>query len=109
MTKESLVKKAIKDVLHELGAWYAMPMGTGYGRSGVPDFICCLDGRFVAIEAKANGGKTTALQDREIGRIHEAKGLAIVVDETGLATLARDLKALVRERDTVMDKRKNNL
>ena len=97
MTPEAKVKKHIKDVLHELGAWYAMPMGTGYGRSGVPDFICCLDGRVVAIEAKANGGKTTALQDREIGRIHEAKGLAIVVDETGLATLARDLKALVRE------------
>jgi len=97
MTPEAKVKAEIKKVLHELGAWYAMPMGTGYGRSGVPDFLVCLDGVFIAIEAKAGKGTTTALQDRELKRIGEAGGIALVVNEEGLDTLARDLKTFVRE------------
>lgn len=98
MTPEAKVKKRIKEVLHELGAWYAMPMGTGYGRSGVPDFLVCLDGVFIAIEAKAGKGTTTALQERELKRIGEAGGVALVVYEDGLDTLARDLKTFVRGR-----------
>lgn len=98
MTPEAKVKKRVKEVLHELGAWYAMPMGTGYGRSGVPDFLVCLDGVFIAIEAKAGKGTTTALQERELKRIGEAGGVALVVYEDGLDTLARDLKTFVRGR-----------
>lgn len=96
MTPEAKVKAKIKEVLKDLNAWYCMPMGTGYGHSGIPDFIVCLDGFFVAIEAKAGKGTTTALQEREIRRIGEAKGIALVVREENLGTLARDLKLLVR-------------
>jgi hypothetical protein len=28
-----------------------MPIGTGLGNSGVPDFLACVNGYFVAIEA----------------------------------------------------------
>jgi len=98
MTPEGAVKKRVKEILKDLGAWYAMPMGTGYGHSGVPDFLVCLDGVFIAIETKAGKGTTTALQDREIKRIHEAKGIAIVVREDNLETLARDLKMMIRGR-----------
>ena len=41
---------------------------------------------------------TTALQERELKRISEAGGIALVVHEDGLATLARDLKSFIRER-----------
>lgn len=95
---EVKVKKGIKKALMDIDAWYCMPMGTGYGNSGVPDFICCIQGTFVAIEAKAGKNTTTALQDREIRRINEAGGIAIVVYEDGLDTLAKDLTALVRGR-----------
>ena len=98
MTPEAKVKRKIKDVLHELGAWYAMPMGTGYGHSGIPDFLICMNGVFIAIEAKAGKGTTTALQERELRRITDAGGIALVVYEEGLPTLARDLKSFVRER-----------
>ena len=98
MTPEGRTKAQIKKILHELGAWYAMPMGTGYGHSGIPDFLICLNGVFIAIEAKAGKGTTTALQERELKRISEAGGIALVVHEDGLATLARDLKSFIRER-----------
>ena len=97
-TPEALVKKKIRKILDAEGVYYAMPIGTGYGNSGVPDFLCCIAGRFVAIEAKAGKGKTTALQDDNIRRIRDAKGAAIVLNEENLYTL-EPLIHFIRGRD----------
>jgi hypothetical protein len=64
-----------------------MPIGTGYGNSGVPDFLCCVNGHFLGIEAKAGKGTTTALQDKNIQQIKDAGGTATVVNEDTLAYL----------------------
>lgn len=82
MTPEAKVKKKVKAILEGHGAYYAMPVGAGFGNAGVPDFLICLRGRFVAIECKANGGKTTKLQEKHLEDIRKAGGKAIVVDET---------------------------
>lgn len=95
MTPEGRVKAAVKKILTEAGAWYCTPLGAGYGRAGVPDFIVCHRGKFVAIECKAGRGKTTALQDREIAAVRAADGLALVVSEEELGVLRNMLK--VRE------------
>jgi hypothetical protein len=81
-TPEGKVKAAVKAWLKARGIWYCMPMGTGFGNSGVPDFICCWNGRFLAIETKAPGKRsnTTVMQDNQIMGIHQANGMAIVVD-----------------------------
>lgn len=81
-TPEGKVKAAVKTWLKARGIWFCMPMGTGYGNSGVPDFICCWNGRFLAIETKAPGKRsnTTVMQDNQIMGIHRANGMAIVVD-----------------------------
>lgn len=91
-TPESKVKAKIKALLHEHGAYYAMPIGTGYGNSGVPDFLCCVQGKFVAIEAKAGKNATTALQDAHLKRVQSAGGSAIVVREDNLDELEKLLK-----------------
>lgn len=82
LTPEGRVKKAVKDLLKSLGIWYYMPMQTGYGVVGIPDFICCWNGGFIAVETKAPGklGNTTANQDRVIAEIRNAGGIAVVVD-----------------------------
>jgi Holliday junction resolvase len=97
-TPESKVKAEVKKILDELGAYHFMPATHGYGRSGVPDICGCLNGRFFGIECKAGKGKTTALQDRELKRISTAGGIALIVDETGLATLREDLQGLIMEK-----------
>ena len=94
MTPEAKVKKAIRMRLAAAKAYYAMPMGTGYGNAGVPDFLCCVNGHFLAIEAKAGAGKPTALQDRNIAEIHAAGGRAIVVNEDNLQALEQLLRYL---------------
>lgn len=81
MTPEARVKNAVKKLLTEQGVWYFMPVSNGMGRHGIPDIICCVGGRFVAIECKAGKGKPTALQQREMERITEAGGDALVVSD----------------------------
>ena len=83
-TPEAKVKAKIKTILKEHNVYYAMPIGSGYGNAGVPDFLCCLRGQFVAIEAKAGKGKTTALQDKNLRDIKMSGGYAWVVNEENL-------------------------
>ena len=92
-TPEAKVKAHIKKILQLHGVYYAMPMGTGYGNSGVPDFLCCLNGKFLAVEAKANGGLVTALQQKNLGDIQEAGGLWWIVNETNLIAFEVFIKA----------------
>lgn len=94
-TPESKVKAKIKKLLAEHDVYYAMPIGSVFGNSGVPDFLCCINGYFLAIEAKAKGNKPTALQEKHLKDIREAGGTAIVVDENNLDYL-----------ETIIEKRK---
>ena len=88
-TPEAKVKKRIKKLLAEYNVYYAMPIGTMFGNSGVPDFLCCVRGRFLAIEAKAGKGRTTALQEKHLKDIREAGGVALVVNEDNLDELEK--------------------
>jgi Holliday junction resolvase len=84
MTPEAKVKASVVKLLKKHEVYYFFPATHGFGRSGVPDIVCCMNGIFVAIECKAGKGKTTALQDREIKRIRENKGIAFVVNEENI-------------------------
>ena len=86
-TPEAKVKAKIKVILKAHNVYYAMPIGTGYGNSGVPDFLVCAGGKFVGIEAKAGKGKTTALQEAHLSRIRGAGGKAVVINEDNIHTL----------------------
>ena len=83
-TPEAKVKEKIKKILKEHDVYFAMPMGTGYGNSGVPDFLCCINGQFMAIEAKACKGIPTALQEKNMRDIEKAGGRTLVVNEQAL-------------------------
>lgn len=80
-TPEGKVKAHVTKVLRDAGVYYFFPATHGFGRSGVPDIIACVNGWFLAIECKAGRNKPTALQVREIQSIRAANGVAIVVNE----------------------------
>lgn len=63
----------------------------------MPDIVCCVKGKFLAIECKAGSGKTTALQDKEINAIRTAQGVAAVARETNLDMIEQILKELTNE------------
>ena len=91
MTPEGRVKAKVKAVLASAGAYYVMPVTSGYGSSGAPDFLVCYGGRFVGIECKAGKGKTTALQEKNLAQIRSAGGLAIVINEENINELKDEL------------------
>ncbi len=95
LTPEGKVKAQVKKVLEKLGAYYFMPATGGYGKSGVPDFVGCIEGKFFAIECKAGKGKLTELQEREIQKIKNEGGAAFVVNETNLETLYDDIARIL--------------
>jgi len=100
MTPEKRVKDVVKKILDQMGVWHFSPASNGYGRAGIPDIICCVNGSFLAIECKAGQGTTTALQDREIAAIRRANGVAIVVNETTTEMVRFWVDSLHRENNS---------
>ena len=83
-TPEKRVKDKVVKILKEFGAYYFFPATYGFGRSGVPDIVCCFNGNFFAVECKAGKNKPTTLQEREIEAIRKTKGVALVVNEENI-------------------------
>ena len=96
MTPEAKVKAKVRRILDELDIYYFFPPANGYGRAGIPDVIGCVNGRFIAIECKAGKNTTTALQERELQRITDAGGFAMVVNEENIEELKEELLWLYR-------------
>jgi len=94
LTPERKVKQQVVALLKEAGAYYFFPSANGLGRSGIPDIIVCYRGRFVGIECKAGKGQTTALQERELKRIREAGGVALVIWEDNINMVSSLLNLL---------------
>jgi Holliday junction resolvase len=99
MTPEAKVKASVVKLLKKHDVYHFFPATHGFGRSGVPDIICCLHGLFVAIECKAGKGKTTALQDRELKRINDARGVTFVINENNQQSLEVFVKQYMTTED----------
>ena len=92
-TPEKKVKDKVTKILREEGVYYFLPATHGFGRSGVPDIVCCAGGMFLGIECKAGKNKPTLLQVRELEAIRTAGGMAVVVNEDNIDMV----RPLVRE------------
>ncbi len=84
MTPEKKVKQKVAKLLKEAGAYYFFPATGGYGRSGVPDIVGCLNGNFFGIECKAGKNKPTPLQEKNLNDIKLNHGIALVINETNI-------------------------
>ena len=91
-TPEAKVKAKAVAQLKALGAYYFYPVTGGYGSSGVPDIVGCYNGTFFGIECKAGKNKTTALQEKNLDRIAESGGIALVINEDNINEVTTCLK-----------------
>ena len=99
LTPEKKVKDKCVKLLKAYDVYYFFPATHGYGRSGVPDIICCITGKFVAIECKAGDNKPTALQEKEMADIRKQGGITVVINESNLTLLENLLKKLTGAND----------
>ena len=95
MTPEGRVKRKAIAELQKLGMYIFFPATGGFGRSGIPDIVCCYKGKFIGIECKAHGNKPTALQKSNLEEIINNGGIAIVIDETSVF----NLKQIIEETE----------
>ena|ERR1700687_4648972 len=75
-TPESWEKAAIDKYLVSIGAYVVKPTSGGFGASGQPDRVCCINGVFFGIEVKREGKAPTKLQEKRIADIKAAGGQA---------------------------------
>lgn len=97
--KESVVQDWVKKYLEkEFGDklyMFKCAQGQYSSRRGIPDLICSINGAFVAIEVKTEGGHLTALQQHEIGKIEKAGGHAYTVygkDKESMIIICRHIR-----------------
>lgn len=108
MKPEDKAKQGVKALLKKYNVWFFKPQMGGFGKAGIPDFICCIRGRLLGVETKAVGKKPTPLQQKEIDGINAAGGVAVVVTEDRLQAFELLLLTMLRSPElgtTVLEKR----
>ena len=79
MTPESQLKKQLKALLNERGAYWSAVAGGSYAKPGDPDIIACYKGRFIAIEAKTYEGAQSDWQKLRQKQVENAGGVYLVI------------------------------
>ena len=79
MGKEKQFENKIKAYLKKRNCWLLKTWSNGIQRSGVPDILVCINGKFLGVEVKAENGKPSELQLYNIEQIRKAGGIAIVL------------------------------
>lgn len=77
--REKSYENKIKDYLKSIGAYFIKTHGDRFSKSGIPDILACVNGKFVAVEVKGDGGKPSELQLLHLKMIEKASGLGYIV------------------------------
>ena len=77
--KEKAFENKVKAFLKKDGCYFVKYFGCAFTQAGVPDLLCCVGGRFVAVELKSENGKPSNLQIYNIEEIKKSGGIAFVL------------------------------
>ena len=94
-TPEGKVKAEVKKYLKDLGAYYFMPVQTGYGAAGV-DFYICYEGWFIAVETKAGEAVPKPRQRKVLEDVDSCGGIALCINN--VKSLQRYIEGLNARR-----------
>lgn len=79
MPSEKSFENKVKDYLKSKNIWYVKFFANGFTKKGIPDLLCCVNGKFLAIEIKAEKGVVSPLQKFQLKKIADSGGYAIVL------------------------------
>jgi hypothetical protein len=92
LTEKQFQEKVI-EFLRSQKVYCVKIWGGGFQTAGIPDLLCCIHGRFVALELKTEKGKATVLQKVSIFKIQEAGGYACVLRPSEFEGFKREVIA----------------
>ena len=100
MAQEKQFENKIKHYLKDKGCYVVKYHGNYFSENGTPDILVCIppEGRFLAIEVKAQTGKPSELQLVKVDAIRKAGGFAHVVYPSGWEKLKDIIDGLLIDR-----------
>ena len=87
MGKEKNFENRIKKYLDNLDGWHVKFFANAFTKSGIPDILVCLNGKFVAIEVKQETGTPSDLQEYHLRDIIKKGGIGILAYPSGFTQL----------------------
>lgn len=90
MTEKQFQNKVI-EFLRAEHIYHIKIWGGGYQKAGIPDLLCCIRGKFVALELKTEKGTPTVLQKYNLFKIQEAGGYARVLRPSEFERFKREV------------------
>ena len=83
---------------YPINGWFFKVWGGGFQRAGIPDILCCVQGQFIALELKASTGIPSALQEKNIKMINQAKGIGLILYPEQFNKLKTIIGVVINER-----------
>lgn len=78
--KETPFKEMVEKWLDQNHHWYIKYWaGARYTKEGIPDILACINGNFVGMELKGDGGIPKLLQLKKLKQIREAGGIGVLL------------------------------
>ena len=83
--KEKNFENRVKSFLKDQGCWFIKywsgnaQNGKKFTKDGIPDILCCCNGKFIGIELKASDGKPSDLQTYNLKKIDGSGGYGILL------------------------------
>ena len=100
-TPEGLVKSDIAVILHRVAQEYPLsyhcPVPCGFGQAGVSDFVCCVAGRYLEIEAKSAVGEQSKLQKQHQAEVEASGGVYFCISPRNMEKLYDAIVKLASE------------
>lgn len=113
MAEEKLFENKVKRWFHSIGiypagfasekmnvpmvGWYTKIWVGGFQKSGIPDLMACVNGRFVSIELKASNGRASPLQELNTSRINIAEGIGVFLYPEGFDDFRELITKIIEE------------
>ena len=80
MAKEKIFENKVKSFITSEEGWFIKYWaGSSFTKTGIPDILACINGRFYGIEVKAENGKPSLLQLINLRKIRDAGGIALLL------------------------------
>lgn len=90
MGSEKSFENKVKLYLKQKESWFIKYWGGAeYTKSGVPDILASIDGKFYGIEIKANKGKPSILQLVNLRKIRKSGGVGVLLYPSDFAGFKR--------------------
>lgn len=99
MGNEKNFEIRVKRYLDKNHAWYVKFFANAYTSSGIPDILCCLNGRFLGVEIKQEKGKPSELQEFHLQKINKCKGVGILLYPSGFEDFKNIIDLILQDKN----------